>query len=45
MIGFPGAYSDYYDLIDKHGVELRREPLSIGDGGSTPSMNTMREGN
>jgi gluconate 2-dehydrogenase gamma chain len=45
MIGFPGAYSDYYDLIDKHGVELRREPLSIGDGANSHFMNTMREGN
>lgn len=45
MIGFPGAYSDYYDLVDKHGVELRREPLSIGDGANSHSMNAMREGN
>lgn len=45
MIGFPGAYSDYYDLIDKHGVELRREPLGIGDGATSHSMNAMREGN
>jgi gluconate 2-dehydrogenase gamma chain len=45
MIGFPGAYSDYYDLVDKHGVELRREPLSIGDGANSHFMNAMREGN
>ena len=44
MIGFPGAYSDYYDLIDKHGVELRRDPLGIGDGASSHSMSAMREG-
>lgn len=44
MIGFPGAYSDYYDLIDKHGVELRREPMGIGDGGASPSMSAMRGG-
>jgi gluconate 2-dehydrogenase gamma chain len=30
MIGFPGAYANYYDLIDKHGVKLEREPMSIG---------------
>jgi gluconate 2-dehydrogenase gamma chain len=30
MIGFPGAYADYYDLVDKHGVKLEREPMSIG---------------
>lgn len=44
MIGFPGAYSDYYDLIDKHGVELRREPLGIGESASSHSKNAMREG-
>jgi len=31
MIGFPGAYADYNDLIDKHGIEFKREPLSIAD--------------
>jgi gluconate 2-dehydrogenase gamma chain len=31
MIGFPGAYADYHDLIDEHGVEFHREPLSIAD--------------
>jgi gluconate 2-dehydrogenase gamma chain len=30
MVGFPGAYADYYDLVDKHGVKLEREPMSIG---------------
>ncbi len=30
MIGFPGAYANYYDLVDKHGVKLEREPMSIG---------------
>jgi gluconate 2-dehydrogenase gamma chain len=29
MIGFPGAYASYYDLIDKHGVKLEREPMSL----------------
>ncbi len=31
-VGFPGAYADYYDLVDKHGLEFRREPVGIGDG-------------
>jgi gluconate 2-dehydrogenase gamma chain len=44
MIGFPGAYSDYYDLIDKHGVELRREPLGIGDGAVSHFMNAIPRG-
>jgi len=30
MIGFPGAYASYYDLIDQHGVKLEREPVSLG---------------
>ena len=30
MIGFPGAYADYYDLVDKHGIKIDREPTSIG---------------
>jgi gluconate 2-dehydrogenase gamma chain len=38
MIGFPGAYADYHDLIDQHGVEFHREPLSIADGPSAHSM-------
>ena len=37
MIGFPGAYADYFDLIDKHGVEFKREPLSIADRNSPSS--------
>jgi gluconate 2-dehydrogenase gamma chain len=44
MIGFPGAYADYYDLIDKHGVEFHREPLSIADRTSSPSMTSSKEG-
>jgi gluconate 2-dehydrogenase gamma chain len=31
MVGFPGAYADYYRLIDQHGIEFKREPLSIAD--------------
>jgi gluconate 2-dehydrogenase gamma chain len=31
MIGFPGAYADYYDSIDQHGVKFIREPLSLGE--------------
>lgn len=30
MIGFPGAYASYRDLIDKHGIKLEREPVSLG---------------
>jgi gluconate 2-dehydrogenase gamma chain len=31
MIGFPGAYANYYDAIDRHGVKFEREPMSIGE--------------
>jgi gluconate 2-dehydrogenase gamma chain len=44
MIGFPGAYADYHDLIDKHGVEFHREPLSIADGPGYHSMSSRTGG-
>ena len=44
MIGFPGAYADYHDLIDKHGVEFHREPLSIADGPGYHSMTSSPRG-
>jgi gluconate 2-dehydrogenase gamma chain len=33
MIGFPGAYADYFEAIDKHGVKFEREPMSLADDG------------
>jgi gluconate 2-dehydrogenase gamma chain len=33
MIGFPGAYADYYDSIDQHGMKFVREPMSLGEDG------------
>jgi gluconate 2-dehydrogenase gamma chain len=33
MIGFPGAYGAYYDLVDQHGVAFRGEPRSLGQDG------------
>ena len=32
MIGFPGAYASYYDLVDQHGIKIGRAPMSIGEG-------------
>jgi len=29
MIGFPGAYASYYDLVDKHGIRIDRPPMSL----------------
>jgi gluconate 2-dehydrogenase gamma chain len=34
MIGFPGAYANYYHLVDQHGLDFRRAPLSIGSDAS-----------
>ena len=31
MIGFPGAYADYYDAIDRHGVKFERDPMSLAE--------------
>jgi gluconate 2-dehydrogenase gamma chain len=30
MIGFPGAYGNYYDLVDKHGLAFDVPPRSLG---------------
>jgi gluconate 2-dehydrogenase gamma chain len=29
MIGFPGAYASYYDLVDRHGIKIDRAPTSL----------------
>jgi len=31
MIGFPGAYGSYYDLVDKHGIKITRAPISLAE--------------
>jgi len=33
MIGFPGAYAEYYQLVDRHGIDFHREPMSLGENG------------
>jgi gluconate 2-dehydrogenase gamma chain len=33
LIGFPGAYASYYDLIDQHGINFHRDPTSLGQSG------------
>jgi gluconate 2-dehydrogenase gamma chain len=33
MIGFPGAYADYYELVDQYNVPYRRKPISLAQGG------------
>lgn len=34
MIGFPGAYGAYYDLVDQYGVKFDHPPRSIAENGS-----------
>jgi len=34
MIGFPGAYASFYDLVDQHGLAYTRAPISMGDNGA-----------
>jgi gluconate 2-dehydrogenase gamma chain len=31
MIGFPGAYASFYDLVDQHGMLYTRPPISISE--------------
>ena len=31
MIGFPGAYASYFDLVDQHGFRLDRAPMTLAE--------------
>ena len=31
MIGFPGAYASYYELVDQHGIKVNRPPTSLAE--------------
>jgi gluconate 2-dehydrogenase gamma chain len=31
MIGFPGAYASYYDVVDQHGIKIDRAPMSLAE--------------
>jgi gluconate 2-dehydrogenase gamma chain len=31
MIGFPGAYASYYELVDQHGITIDRAPTSLAE--------------
>ena len=31
MIGFPGAYESYYDLVDQHGIKFDQPPTSLAE--------------
>jgi gluconate 2-dehydrogenase gamma chain len=34
MIGFPGAYGAYYDLVDQYGLAFNHPPRSLAENGS-----------
>ena len=38
MVGFPGPYADYYELIDQYGIKVDRDPVSIGSGSRNHAM-------
>jgi gluconate 2-dehydrogenase gamma chain len=31
MVGFPGAYASYYELVDQHGIHVERPPTSLAE--------------
>ncbi|MBV8030827.1 MAG: gluconate 2-dehydrogenase subunit 3 family protein [Betaproteobacteria bacterium] len=33
MIGFPGAYADFYELVDQHGLAYNSAPTSLAEDG------------
>jgi gluconate 2-dehydrogenase gamma chain len=33
MIGFPGAYASFYELVDQHGIAYTRAPMSLSQNG------------
>lgn len=35
LVGFPGAYANYYEFVDQHGIEFHRPPMSIAESGIT----------
>jgi gluconate 2-dehydrogenase gamma chain len=41
MIGFPGAYANYYGVVDQHGIKFARAPMSIADA---PPIEHMHHG-
>jgi gluconate 2-dehydrogenase gamma chain len=46
MIGFPGAYGNYYEMVDQHGVAFNVPPRSLAEdgGGHIHAMDTKAPG-
>ncbi len=36
LVGFPGAYANYYELVDQYGIEFKRPPISLAQAGGAP---------
>jgi gluconate 2-dehydrogenase gamma chain len=34
LVGFPGAYANFYEFVDQHGIAFNRPPMSIAQGPS-----------
>jgi gluconate 2-dehydrogenase gamma chain len=34
LVGFPGAYANYYEFVDQHGIAFTRPPMSLGQDAS-----------
>lgn len=34
LVGFPGAYANYYELVDQHGIAFTRPPMSLAQDAS-----------
>jgi gluconate 2-dehydrogenase gamma chain len=34
LVGFPGAYANYYEFVDQHGIAFLRPPMSLGQDAS-----------
>jgi gluconate 2-dehydrogenase gamma chain len=44
LVGFPGAYANYYELVDQHGVAFKRPPMSLGqDASGTVHLNPVNQ--
>lgn len=36
LVGFPGAYANYYEFVDQHGITFNRPPMSLAQKTSGP---------
>ena len=34
LVGFPGAYANFYEFVDQHGIAFKRPPMSIAQNAS-----------